>query len=126
MATKRKAVRFKGAPEDKEQQVLARWLDVRGVLWCHVPNGGHRDIRVGRRLKSHGTKAGVPDVLIFERPMMPSDCIGVAIELKRNDYSCKPTPEQVAWLDALRERGWYADVCHGAVEAIALLMRLGI
>lgn len=119
-------MRFKGAPEDKEQQVLARWLDVRGVLWCHVPNGGHRDVRVATKLRSHGVKPGVPDVLIFERPRECPECIGVAIELKRNDSRCKPTSEQKVWLEALGARRWYTAVCHGAVEAIALLMRLGI
>lgn len=126
LTTKRRAPAIKAPSEDKEQQTLARWLDASGVLWCHVPNGGHRDVRVATKLRLHGVKPGVPDVLIFERVRAHPECIGVAIELKRSDSRCKPTPEQVAWIDALWERGWYATVCHGAAEAICLLVKIGL
>lgn len=125
MAAVKKAPKPRAPLEDAEMAVLAQWLDWKRIRWCHVPNGGHRDVRVGRKMKELGTKRGVPDVLIFDRPRRLPESVGVAIELKRNDHTCKASPEQVEWLDALRDRGWHTEVCHGAAEAIALLCQLG-
>jgi hypothetical protein len=36
-----------------------------GVVWWHTPNGGHRDVREGVRLKQIGVLAGVHDLLFL-------------------------------------------------------------
>lgn len=115
--------------ENEEQATLAEWLDLHGVLWCHCPNegqmGGRRGQMHGARLRRLGLKSGVPDVLVFDLPPMgPRPCRGVAIELKRQRGG-RVSDEQREWIDALRERGWVAEVCKGAGAAIALLERLG-
>lgn len=111
--------------EAQEQARLARWLDRRGVCWTHVPNGGARNAVTGAKLKREGTKPGVPDVLIFDRPPGRERC-GVAIELKRqNSTDSAVRPEQRKWLRDLDARGWVAFVARGADEAIAELEGLG-
>lgn len=110
--------------ETDEQRVLAQWLNVKRILWAHCPNGGLRSWSQGRMFKSIGVMPGVPDVLIFSpAPNMPG-ARGVAIELKRTS-GAHVTPQQEAWLDALRRAGWVAEVCAGAAAAIKTLAQLG-
>lgn len=136
--------------EAAEQRALAQYLDVRGVLWCHVPNGGERNRVEAARLVGQGVKRGVPDVLIFEEPKMGWEaikalgygpnvpiwrwlpwstkfCNGVAIELKRRGATASDVrTEQEEWCRALAKRGWYVFVARGAGEAIEELQRIGI
>ena len=110
--------------EDAEHEALAQYLDARGFLWCHVANearGGARSrVALGQKMKRLGVKAGVPDVLIFNRPNEPAHCAGVAIELKRRRGG-RVTKEQEWWGEELRKRGWVCEVCHGVEEAIELI-----
>lgn len=103
--------------------MLAAWLDVMNLLWCHVPNGGARNLITGRRLKAEGVKRGVPDVLIFTVPK-PLKASGVAIELKRLRGGIV-TQEQKDWHTALKKVGWQVHVARGAVDAIDWLKTLG-
>lgn len=112
--------------EENEQRLLADWLDLAGVKWCHVPNGGARVKAVAGKLKAQGVKAGVPDVLIFDRPPSDPACVGVAFELKRADpRKSRVTVEQAAWLVELGCRGWATAVAYGADDAITKLRALG-
>lgn len=109
--------------EDHEQSVVVDWLEQRGVLFTHVPNGGNRNVITGARLKRLGLKRGVPDILIFDPP--PNDAaIGVAIEMKRRKGGAT-SKEQREWLEKLDARGWAAFVCLGADQAIEQLTKLG-
>ena len=107
-------------------QILAQYLDYLGLWWCHVPNERKCSPQAGARMKRLGVKAGVPDVLIFDRPphRHPRECAGIAIELKR-EHGGVVSEAQRQWLDELRRRRWIAEVCHGADEAIDLLQKLG-
>lgn len=111
--------------EESEQFALAAWLNLRRVLWCHVPNGGWRNITVARKLKAAGVKPGVPDVIIFEKCPGRPEIRGVAIELKRRGTK-RVSPEQQQWLAALAANGWAVKVCSGANDAIAWLRSLGL
>lgn len=107
-----------GVPsEELEQRKLAAWLDAHKILWCHVPNGGGRSKAEAGRLKACGVKAGCPDILIFDQTR-------AAIELKRADGG-RTSPAQVAWLNALADRGWVCAVAHGADAAIDWLEEMG-
>jgi hypothetical protein len=136
--------------EEQEQRTLALWLNLHPlIMWCHVPNGGHRDPRVAAKLQGLGVKPGVPDILIFSPPpfwsqggrRMPA-CFrgpervdpsltplprGIAIELKRQGATgSKLSTEQVDWgLGLSRLCGWYWFMASGAGEAIDELERLG-
>ena len=100
--------------EEKEQMKLAAYLDGQKLLWCHVPNGGHRRKMVAASLKRQGVKPGVPDVLIFAP-------IQAAIELKRKSGG-SVSANQREWLDALGNAGWETYIARGADKAIEWLI----
>lgn len=110
--------------EEAEQAAVALWLNARRVLYCAVPNGGFRHMRTAAMLKRTGVKAGVPDLLIFNRPPARPEAVGVALEMKRVGVK-KASPVQQEWLAALQERGWLCAVQPGAAAAISWLTDLG-
>ena len=115
---------YTNPPEDAEQQVLAKWLDMHRINWFHPPNGGHRNVVVAAKLKAQGVKPGVPDVMIVDPPPNYPNNVGTAIELKRRKGGTVSS-EQTAWLGILQERGWAVAGCKGATEAIEFLESLG-
>lgn len=117
------------ATESQEQRMLAQWLDYKGLLWCHPPNGRARDVVTAHLLRMEGVKPGVPDVLVFTPPRPTKRApwkqpVGVAIELKSTMASARSTAVQKAWLDKLRGVGWVAFVAKGASDAIQALTEL--
>ena len=119
--------------EHSEQVRLARYLDSLGVLWCAVPNSGHgahgrQGAIRGARMRAEGLKAGVPDILVFDKPPGEGEarptCSGVAIELKRVKGG-RVSEEQRRWLKDLSARGWVTRVCNGFDEAATFLQELG-
>lgn len=107
--------------ESVEQQNLFRWAAVSAaVRWpkevrmlYHVPNEGKRSKANGARLKSEGLRAGVPDINL---DVARGEYHGLRIEMKRRRGG-RVSPEQAAWLEALREQGYAAIVAHGWEEA---------
>lgn len=100
--------------EHDEQVALMRWASLYrsrvpelGLLYA-VPNGGHRHPTVAAKLQSEGVRAGVPDLCL---PVARRQYHGMYIELKAG--SGRPTQEQLHWLEALRQQGYWADVCVG-------------
>lgn len=112
--------------EQAEQIELVRWLELGGVSFCAVANGGYAlSIQAGKRMKAAGVRKGFPDLLIFDAPPNAPEFIGVAIEMKRADGKGRTTDEQQDWLIALAARGWKTKVCHGAADALRFLSSLG-
>lgn len=114
--------------EAPHQRALARWLDLCGVVWLHIPNGGARSSMAGVWLKQQGVKAGFPDNLILTRPPAFPDAPGTALELKpalvQAPYA-RPSAAQDEWFAVLMELGWLVVVAHGSSEAIAALRGMG-
>lgn len=95
-----------------------------GMLFA-VPNGAKlpyvKDPKSGRRyspeafkLRAEGLRKGVPDLCL---PVARQGFCGMFVEMKVGDN--KPSPEQVAYLDALAGHNYYAAVCWGADDAIS-------
>lgn len=107
--------------ESVEQQHLFQWAAVSAaVRWpkemrmlYHVPNEGKRSKANGARLKSEGLRAGVPDINL---DVARGQYHGLRIEMKRRRGG-RVSPEQAAWLEALREQGYAAIVAYGWEEA---------
>lgn len=118
--------------EYDEQVKLANYLDAKGYLWCHVPNGGNRNPITGKKLKMQGVKPGVPDVLIFDAPEemeeVPGYMLsGIAIELKRSNGNPSDVRDtQKEWLRKLGARYWVTKVAFGADDAINFLEGLEV
>jgi hypothetical protein len=99
--------------EDDFQKASANYLRFKypGALFFHVPNGGHRHIKVAAKLKAQGVLAGVPDWLICEPR---KGYHGLAIELKVKGG--RLSLEQSARLYQFRMRGWKCLVIYSLDE----------
>ena len=100
--------------EHNEQCAVVDWFESQ---YPHerifaVPNGGERNARVGRKLRSEGVRPGVPDLCI--------PCLGpLWVEMKRKrPIAGTPSKEQREWHDYLRAIGQRVIVARGADEAI--------
>ena len=100
--------------EDNFQKSVARYLDSKGVLWFHCPNGGHRNVAEAAKLKAMGVKSGVPDVLIFQPR---KGYHGFAIELKVGKNTC--TDNQKEMQRHLMAHNWKVIVSYSLDHAIA-------
>src|SRR5690606_26095742 len=89
--------------EEQEQRALVQWLELHKIRYTHVPNEGKHKVQYRAKQKRLGVKPGVPDILIFDRPPLYPENVGVAIELKRQKGG-RVTPEQTAWLEHLKAR----------------------
>lgn len=102
-------------PEEKLQADYIIWLNLNyhDVLYTHPPNGGLRSKTSAIKFKLIGTRAGVPDLLIFDKKGKYN---GMAIEFKIGKNVVQPA--QLSWLEKLRARGWFTCVCYDIEEAI--------
>ena len=89
------------------------------ALLFHIPNGGRRDAAEAANLKKQGVKPGVPDLFL---PVPRGDYHGLFIELKRRDGG-RLSETQKGWLLALERQGYAAVVCHGARDAVDVLIK---
>jgi hypothetical protein len=71
------------------------------TLYTHVSNEGKRTPFEQYKMKFLGSKAGLPDIMIFTPN---KEYNGLAIELKVG-YN-KPTNNQKYWLDQLQKNNW--------------------
>jgi penicillin-binding protein-related factor A (putative recombinase) len=53
--------------EHQIQKAIAQYLDLKGLCWWAVPNGGRRNISVARKMKAEGQKSGVPDITLIHK-----------------------------------------------------------
>ena len=110
--------------ESDEQEMVVEWAEVvsRFVpdleMLSHVPNGGFRMKATAARLKKEGVKPGFPDLSL---PVPNEKYHGLYIEMKRRDHSNRPSKAQKWWITRLRKKGYKAEVCYGAEEAIRLI-----
>ena len=129
---KRASAALQVPTEAQECTALAQWLNRAGVLYTHVPMGGLRDRKAAALLRNMGTKAGVPDYLIFSLPpaywmlrnVAGRDVHGVALEMKRRKGGTLTEPQKW-WIAQLKLAGWHVIVARGAEDAVTQLTALG-
>ena len=100
--------------EDEVQEAVIQYCELKRIVVVHIPNEAKRSAAYGAKMKRIGLRKGFPD-LSFPTPRKGYH--GLYIELKR-DKSCKPTVEQLKWINYLNKQGYRALVCYGADEAI--------
>lgn len=114
--------------EQDEHRVVAAWLDLHRLVWTHPPMGGKRSRIEAAIMHGMGSRAGVPDVVVFTPPPLIK-ANGVAIELKRKGRQREKnggvSRDQEQWLDWLEGCGWFVRVAFGADEAIRWLEGAG-
>ena len=108
--------------EGQEQAALMREIELRYPavfeLIYHVPNGGHRHIKVAVKLKEQGVKAGVPDLVL---PMARGGYFGLYIEFKATIDPAPVSASQHAYISRLTQQGYLAIVCRGHFDAMEQL-----
>lgn len=109
--------------EDSHQKAIMQWVAYNlnkypELKWLHhSPNGGSRDKREGAKFKAMGVKRGFPDLILL---VPRGKYYGLMIELKKLKGGVV-SDEQDEWKNYLNSAGYYASVCRGWQEAIAVI-----
>ena len=104
--------------EDQMQNQVMNYLKYNypKALFTHISNEGKRSPFERYKMKFLGSKAGVPDVMIFT----PNESYnGLAIELKVG-YN-KPSENQKKWLEDLGNAGWKATWSNDIEQVITTI-----
>ncbi|MCM1544793.1 MAG: VRR-NUC domain-containing protein [Ruminococcus sp.] len=118
------AMYAKNMKEDEEQALLFEWAELQKGKYpelkamYHVPNEGKRSAWQGAKMKTEGLKPGVPDICL---PVSRGGFHSLYIELKR-EKGGRLTENQRTWLDMLCKLGHYTACCHGAKEAMKVIL----
>lgn len=92
-----------------------------GYLFA-VPNGGHRSVTQGARLRAEGVKPGVSDLML---PIPTERFHSMWIEMKSSAGSM--TRDQLSWFRLMTARGFYCCTCRSVDEAITEIQKyLGV
>lgn len=131
-------VKTLGRSEHALQCGVVLWAALQSGKWpalkllYAIPNGAHfggerkqlargGSISVGairaRKLKAEGLRPGVPDLCL---PVARGGYHGLYLEMKTEKG--KVSPDQQAWLEALRGEGYCAMVARGDEEARSVLL----
>ena len=109
--------------EHQVQCAIAQYLDMRGLCWWAIPNGGNRNLITAKKLKAEGVKKGVPDICIINEGM------AYFLEVKRpassnskKGYLSKAQKEKIA---ELKEAGAEVAVVYSVADVIEACISLG-
>ena len=98
------------------QKAICQYLDMRGVMYFAIPNGGKRNLIVAKKLKAEGVTAGIPDLCIINEGM------AYFLEVKRpaigdskKGYLSKVQKEKIA---ELKEAGAEVAVVTSVADVI--------
>ncbi len=108
---------MRGSEEHSHQCTVVEWFDLQypqlSRLLFAVPNAARRSPRQGAWMKAEGMRAGVADLIL----LVPRGGFhGMVIEMKA--LLGTTTKEQVAFLAAANDQGYFAAVCKGSGPAI--------
>ncbi|NDO81526.1 norphogenetic protein [Citrobacter sp. NCU1] len=82
-----------------------------------TPNGGHRGKKSASMIQAEGQKKGYPDMSLDKAAGVYH---GMRVELKHGKR--KPTKEQIEWLNALTDEGYYCVLAFTPEEAVAAMV----
>lgn len=88
------------------------------ALLFAIPNGGHRNVIVAKKLKAEGVKPGVPDLFLA---VPRGSWHGLFIELKVEGGQVSELQQQ--WHVALMQQGYRVAVCYGSHDALGVLQQ---
>lgn len=116
---RRNAKKARTPSEEQLHLSVAKYLNIlqaQGhLLWFHPANGGSRNVIEAVKLKRMGVSAGVPDIVLIPR-------MGPVLFIELKSESGRVSPEQQAWMEALREHGCPAEVCRSLDEVKQFLI----
>ncbi len=102
--------------EHQVQKAICQYLDIRGVCYFAVPNGGKRNLITAKKLKAEGVKKGVPDLCIvhegqafFLEVKRPKTVLGAKGRL---------SPDQKEFIAKIEEAGGEVKVVYSVADVI--------
>jgi len=102
--------------EHQVQKAICQYLDMRGVMYFAIPNGGKRNLIVAKKLKAEGVKAGVPDICIIH------DGMTYFLEVKRPKTDTidkgRLSLTQKAMIERIKEAGAEVAVVYSVADVI--------
>lgn len=112
----------RGDAEHRAQVAVVTWATLAraefpelGLLFA-IPNGGHRNVIVAKKLKAEGVRPGVPDLML---PVARGGYHGLFIEMKAGQN--RPSLEQLELMRRLSAEGFKCATCYSSAEAEACL-----
>ena len=104
--------------EHQVQKAIAQYLDLRGLCWWAVPNGGRRNIGTAKKLKSEGVKSGVPDITII----MNGKYYGIEVKKPKTDTpQGRLSKSQAGMIHGIEKAGGSVGIAYGVEDVIKLL-----
>ena len=100
------------------QKAITNYLDLKGVCYFAVPNGGHRHMLVAKKLKAEGVKAGVPDLAIVHN----GKYYGIEVKAPKGRLS----ENQKLMITLLENNGASVGIVRGIPDTAELLKEWGI
>jgi hypothetical protein len=102
--------------EHQVQKAIAQYLDLRGICYFAIPNGGKRNVITATKLKAEGVKAGVPDLCIVH------DGQAFFLEVKRPASTAggkgRLSPAQIEMIGRLEEACAEVKVVYSVADVI--------
>lgn len=109
--------------EHDEQALLFEWALLERfhipelALLFAIPNAARRSYGAANYMRAEGLKSGVPDIFL---PVPRSGWHGLFIEMKFGRG--KPSDNQIAWMQSLREQGYPVEVTYGFEDARNIIL----
>tara|TARA_R110000823_G_scaffold285821_1_gene404232 strand:- start:294 stop:638 length:345 start_codon:yes stop_codon:yes gene_type:complete len=109
--------------EHQIQKAIAQYLNLLGLCWWAVPNGGRRNIGTAKKLKAEGVKSGVPDITLIYKGRY----YGIEVKKPKTD-----TPKgglssnQKARIADIEDSGGVVGLAYSVVDVEKLLQIWGI
>ena len=104
--------------EHDEQALLFEWAKAQQgaipelALLFAIPNAARRSYGAANYMRAEGLKSGVPDIFL---PVPRGGWHGLFLEMKFG--SGKPSDNQTAWIAALQDQGYRAEIVYGCDDA---------
>lgn len=109
--------------EHQIQKAIAQYLDLLGLCWWAVPNGGRRNIGTAKKLKAEGVKSGIPDItLIYKGKYFGIEVKKPKTETPKGSLS-KVQKNRIA---QIQDSGGVVGVAYSVVDVEKLLQIWGI
>ena len=101
--------------EHQVQCAIAQYLDMRGLCWWAIPNGGNRNLITAKKLKAEGVKKGVPDICILH----DSQVYFLEVKKPKTDTpKGRLSTDQKDMIERIREQGGEVAVVYSVADVI--------
>ncbi len=106
--------------EHQVQKAICQYLDMRGVCYFAVPNGGKRNKITAIKLKAEGVKAGVPDISIVHE----GQAFFLEVKRPKSDLGAKGrlSTSQKEMIAKIEEAGGEVKVVYSVADTIEALI----